>query len=76
MSEKYESAKLPETPEEAEGMALLREQFAEEARRMDKHGTAKEFDLTALLLREYAKDLTEGAKEARFWWRGLPEEKK
>lgn len=54
MSNKYEPAKLPETPEMAEEEAATREQFAKDARNMDRHGTAKEFELTARLLRAYA----------------------
>ena len=54
MSDKYQPAQLP-TPEDALVMAAERETWAKEARERDHPGTAKEFELTALLLRFYIK---------------------
>jgi hypothetical protein len=49
---KYDKTVLP-TPENALLLAADREMWAREARNLDKHGTARELELTALLLRHY-----------------------
>lgn len=51
---KYTKAALPRSQEEAIQMAEMREEWAEQARKSDLHGTAKEQELTALLLRAFA----------------------
>ena len=56
-NEKYDPAKLPETKAEAINLALVRKQWAEKARENDRPGSAKEFELTALLLEFYAGTL-------------------
>lgn len=56
---KYEPAKLPATKQEALAMAEQREEWAEIARERDKPGTAKECELTALLLRAYMETLAQ-----------------
>jgi hypothetical protein len=53
MSNKYEPAILP-TREHAIIMAGEREAWAAQARERDQPGSAREFELTALLLRFYA----------------------
>ena len=53
MSDKYEPAALP-TREDALVMAGEREAWAKAARERDEPGSAREFELTALLLRFYA----------------------
>jgi hypothetical protein len=50
---KYEPTVLP-TKRDALIMALEREEWAKAARERDQPGTAREFELTALLLRFYA----------------------
>lgn len=50
---KYEPTTLPSKPD-ALIMADEREQWAKAARERDQPGSAKEFELTALLLRFYA----------------------
>ena len=52
MSDKYEPATLP-TREDALIMAGEREAWAKAARERDQPGSAREFELTALLLRFY-----------------------
>lgn len=52
---KFKSATLPSSPEEAHAMANDREAWAEEARQTDKNGSAREWELTALLLRAWAE---------------------
>jgi hypothetical protein len=54
---KYQPAELPNTKIEAEQMAELREAWAAEARTRDRPGTAREFELTAKLLRFLAEHL-------------------
>jgi hypothetical protein len=54
---KYEPAKLPAGKKTAIELAKQYETFAVTARGYDRHGTAKEFELTALLLRAYAERL-------------------
>ncbi len=50
---KYEPAMLP-NPGVAIVMAVEREEWAKAARERDQLGSAREFELTALLLRFYA----------------------
>ena len=52
---KYQPAELPKTVREAEELAAEREQWAKEARDMDLPGSAREFELTAKLLRHFAQ---------------------
>jgi hypothetical protein len=62
--EKYRPARLPDSPQEAREMAVERRLSASEARDRDLHGTAKELELTALLLEFFAgvnSVLTEGS---------------
>jgi hypothetical protein len=54
IASKYEPATLP-TKEQALGMALEREMWAQAARERDQWGSAREFELMALLLRFYAE---------------------
>lgn len=54
MISKYEIAQLP-SREQALEWAAERETWAKQARENDKHGSAWEFELTALLLRAYAE---------------------
>jgi hypothetical protein len=56
--EKYQPTVLP-TKDEALNMAIEREDWAKRARDRDQPGSAKEFELTALLLRFY-KDHSDG----------------
>jgi hypothetical protein len=51
---KYDSAKLPETSQEAITMAETHEISARQARDRDMHGSARHLELVALLLRHYA----------------------
>jgi hypothetical protein len=53
VSSKYEPAVLP-TRADALTMATEREEWAKAARERDQPGSAREFELTALLLRFYA----------------------
>jgi hypothetical protein len=59
MTSKYLPAQLPTIRVEAEQMAADRESWAVAARQQDLHGTAKEQELTALLLRDLARRLPE-----------------
>lgn len=52
MSDKYTKTTLP-TPAQALEMALIREHWAEQAIKQDRLGSAREFELTALLLRYF-----------------------
>lgn len=52
---KYEPATLPRNAAEALTFAQEREEWAKEARERDQNGSAREFELTALLLRAWAK---------------------
>lgn len=52
MDAKYEKVSLPDSNKQLLAMAAEREAWADTARRQDMHGTAKEWELTALLLRE------------------------
>lgn len=52
MSDKYTKTKLP-TPTQALEMALIREHWAKLAIEHDQLGSAREFELTALLLRYF-----------------------
>lgn len=52
--EKYQPATLPASRTEALKMATEREFWAKEAREKDRYGTARELELTALLLRFFA----------------------
>ncbi len=52
---KYEKAREPKSNKEAIRMAEEREEWAKAARENDRHGTAKELELTALLLRYWTK---------------------
>lgn len=54
MNTKYEPAALPASIAEALSMAEQRETWAKDARDRDLTGTAREYELTALLLRFYA----------------------
>lgn len=54
MSDKYKKAELPSLAD-ATRMAEEREGWAVEARARDQYGSAREFELTALLLRAFAK---------------------
>lgn len=56
VSSKYEPASLP-TKGDALTMAAEREAWATAARRQDRPGSAREFELTALLLRFYANSV-------------------
>lgn len=56
MDEKYKPVELPHSPREALSMADERIEWAVKARDNDKHGIAREFELTALLLRFYANN--------------------
>jgi len=49
---KYQPVELPK-PEEAIAMAKEREEWAQQARERDQYGSAREWELTALLLRHY-----------------------
>ena len=55
---KYEPAVLP-TKHDALTMATEREAWAAQARERDQPGSAREFELTALLLRFYAGHIDE-----------------
>jgi len=57
MVDKYEPTCLPNSRDDAEYMATEREEWARQARDRDQFGSAKEFELTALLLRFYSKCL-------------------
>ena len=52
INSKYIKATLP-TPDQALEMALIREHWAELAIKKDRLGSAREFELTALLLRYF-----------------------
>jgi hypothetical protein len=54
---KYTPAKLPETAEEAIALAVEREEWAAAARDKDQPGSAREFELTAKLLRAYSAQI-------------------
>ncbi len=54
MSKKYTPAVLP-SKEDAVRMASEREEWAKAAIDRDQHGSAREFELTALLLRFFAE---------------------
>lgn len=54
---KYTPARLPLNRDEAKSWASEREAWAKEAREKDKHGSAKEYELVALLLRDKAEQL-------------------
>lgn len=60
---KYEPAVLP-TKEDALTMAEEREAWARAARERDQPGSAREFELTALLLRFYAEHV-DAERQAR-----------
>jgi hypothetical protein len=55
---KYTPAELPKAADEAIALAAEREQWAKEARDRDQPGSAREFELTAKLLRSYADQLS------------------
>lgn len=57
---KYEKPELPINDTVAVHMAQDREEWAKEARSRDQYGSAREFELTALLLREWAKTWISG----------------
>lgn len=57
---KYQPAALPATAKEAIDLAEEREQWACMARNQDKPGSAREWELTALLLRFYAEHFKTG----------------
>jgi hypothetical protein len=59
--EKYKPARLPATREEALAWATERALWAKTARESDMNGSARELELTALLLRFFA-DRLEGDK--------------
>ena len=50
------SAHLPTTVEEALEWVQERQLWAKEARERDQHGSAREFELTALLLEAYWRE--------------------
>jgi hypothetical protein len=54
---KYTPAELPKAADEALTLAAEREVWAKEARDRDQPGSAREFELTAKLLRAYAAQL-------------------
>lgn len=54
-AKKFEKAELPFNDTVAIHMAIEREEWAAEARKRDQYGSAREFELTALLLREWAR---------------------
>jgi hypothetical protein len=58
MTSKYELTILP-TKQNALTMAAEREEWARAARERDQPGSAREFELTALLLRFYAEAVSE-----------------
>ena len=51
---KFEKAVLPLSGTVAIHMAVVREEWAKEARSRDQYGSAREFELTASLLRDWA----------------------
>lgn len=51
---KYEKAQLPSDAQTALEMAAMRDEWAKEALARDQYGSAREFELSALLLRQYA----------------------
>jgi hypothetical protein len=51
---KFQKATLPLNDTVAIHMAQDREEWAKEARGRDQYGSAREFELTALLLRDWA----------------------
>ena len=51
---KFQKAELPLNDMAAIHMAQDREEWAREARERDQYGSAREFELTALLLRDWA----------------------
>lgn len=53
-AKKFEKAELPLNDTVAIHMAIEREEWAKEARARDQYGSAREFELTALLLRDWA----------------------
>lgn len=55
--EKFRPAELPKTRAEAEAMLSERRALAELCRSQDKNGSAREFELTVLLLEKYAETL-------------------
>lgn len=57
MTDKYQPATFPPTKEEALRLAEEREAWAKAARAIDRPGSAKEFELSALLLRFYANSM-------------------
>jgi hypothetical protein len=57
MVSKYEPASLP-TRKDAVTMAAEREDWARAARERDQPGSAREFELTAMLLRFYANTVS------------------
>ena len=55
IANKYNPATMPESKDEALRLAEEREKWAQTARENDLPGSAKEFELTALLLRYFAE---------------------
>lgn len=55
VTSKYQPIALPQNAEEAIAWAELREEWARSAHDLDMTGSAREFELTALLLRAWAK---------------------
>lgn len=55
--EKYRPISMPETRHDALTMAQERDDWAKEARERDQPGSAREFELTATLLKLYARSL-------------------
>lgn len=56
--EKYIKARLPASPDEAIALAVEREEWAAAARKRDQPGSAREWELTAALLRHFAQTFT------------------
>jgi hypothetical protein len=54
---KYTPAELPKDAREAIALAAEREEWASAARVRDQPGSAREFELTAKLLRAYAAQI-------------------
>jgi len=63
MTTKYDLPKLPSSADEADSMAEEREEWAAQARDRDQIGSAKEFGLTALLLRFVAATLRKSSHD-------------
>jgi len=60
---KFEKAELPFNDTTAIHMAMDREVWAAEARARDQYGSAREFELTALLLRDWAARQKESTQQ-------------